>query len=86
MGCLVQVPVETGSVLFRGLDAGFESDSGFREAFAKVFGEAPGRARGTALLTASWIETPLGPMLANRLAFAPSVEGISVDATPQPSR
>jgi AraC family transcriptional regulator, regulatory protein of adaptative response / methylated-DNA-[protein]-cysteine methyltransferase len=47
-----------------GLDAGFESDSGFREAFAKVFGDAPGRARETALLVASWIETPLGPMLA----------------------
>src|SRR6185436_7240810 len=47
-----------------GLDAGFESDSGFREAFAKVFGDAPGRARDTALLVASWVETPLGPMLA----------------------
>jgi len=47
-----------------GMDAGFESDSGFREAFARVFGETPGRARGTALLTAAWIETPLGPMLA----------------------
>ena len=47
-----------------GMDAGFESDSGFREAFARVFGETPGRARGTALLTATWIETPLGPMLA----------------------
>jgi AraC family transcriptional regulator of adaptative response/methylated-DNA-[protein]-cysteine methyltransferase len=48
-----------------GLDAGFESDSGFREAFARVFGDAPGRARTSAPpLTASWIETPLGPMLA----------------------
>src|SRR5436190_4500100 len=47
-----------------GLDAGFDSDSGFREAFARVFGEAPGRARDRALLIASWIETPLGPMLA----------------------
>jgi AraC family transcriptional regulator of adaptative response/methylated-DNA-[protein]-cysteine methyltransferase len=47
-----------------GLDAGFESDSGFREAFARVFGDAPGRARDKALLIASWIETPLGPMLA----------------------
>jgi AraC family transcriptional regulator of adaptative response/methylated-DNA-[protein]-cysteine methyltransferase len=47
-----------------GLDAGFDSDSGFREAFARVFGDAPGRARERALLTASWIETPLGPMLA----------------------
>jgi len=47
-----------------GLDAGFESDSGFRDAFARVFGDAPGRARDRALLKASWIETPLGPMLA----------------------
>jgi AraC family transcriptional regulator, regulatory protein of adaptative response / methylated-DNA-[protein]-cysteine methyltransferase len=47
-----------------GMDAGFESDSGFRDAFAKVFGETPGRARGTALLTATWIESPLGRMLA----------------------
>lgn len=47
-----------------GMDAGFESDSGFREAFARVFGETPGRARDTDLLFAAWIETPLGPMLA----------------------
>jgi AraC family transcriptional regulator of adaptative response/methylated-DNA-[protein]-cysteine methyltransferase len=47
-----------------GFDAGFESDSGFREAFARVFGETPARARDTELLFASWIETPLGPMLA----------------------
>jgi AraC family transcriptional regulator, regulatory protein of adaptative response / methylated-DNA-[protein]-cysteine methyltransferase len=47
-----------------GLDAGFESDSGFREAFAKVFGDTPGSARDKALLTATWIESPLGPMLA----------------------
>jgi AraC family transcriptional regulator, regulatory protein of adaptative response / methylated-DNA-[protein]-cysteine methyltransferase len=52
------------STLDAGMDAGFESDSGFREAFARVFGETPGRARGTDVLTASWIETPLGPMLA----------------------
>jgi AraC family transcriptional regulator of adaptative response/methylated-DNA-[protein]-cysteine methyltransferase len=45
-------------------DAGFESDSGFREAFARVFGETPGAARDTPLLTATWLETPLGPMLA----------------------
>jgi AraC family transcriptional regulator, regulatory protein of adaptative response / methylated-DNA-[protein]-cysteine methyltransferase len=46
------------------LDAGFESDSGFRAAFARVFGETPGDARDTPLLTATWTETPLGPMLA----------------------
>ena len=47
-----------------GMDAGFESDSGFRDAFARVFGDTPGRARDKALLTATWIESPLGPMLA----------------------
>jgi AraC family transcriptional regulator of adaptative response/methylated-DNA-[protein]-cysteine methyltransferase len=47
-----------------GLDAGYDSDSGFREAFSRVFGETPGRARDAALLQAAWIETPLGPMLA----------------------
>jgi AraC family transcriptional regulator of adaptative response/methylated-DNA-[protein]-cysteine methyltransferase len=46
------------------LDAGFESQSGFRDAFARVFGDAPGRSRGRVLLTARWLETPLGPMLA----------------------
>jgi AraC family transcriptional regulator, regulatory protein of adaptative response / methylated-DNA-[protein]-cysteine methyltransferase len=55
---------EGSPTLDAGMDAGFESDSGFRAAFARVFGDAPGRARETALLTASWIETPLGPMLA----------------------
>ena len=52
------------STLDAGLDAGFESDSGFREAFTRAFGETPGRARGSALLVAAWIETPLGPMVA----------------------
>lgn len=47
-----------------GMDAGFESDSGFRDAFARVFGDTPGRARDKALLTATWIESPLGPLLA----------------------
>jgi AraC family transcriptional regulator of adaptative response/methylated-DNA-[protein]-cysteine methyltransferase len=46
------------------MDAGFDSDSGFREAFARVFGDAPGRSRDKAVLTARWLESPLGPMLA----------------------
>lgn len=55
---------EGADTLSAGLDAGFESSSGFREAFARVFGDAPGRARGEAMLTGRWLETPLGPMLA----------------------
>jgi AraC family transcriptional regulator, regulatory protein of adaptative response / methylated-DNA-[protein]-cysteine methyltransferase len=45
---------------------GFQSISGFRDAFARLFGEPPGRAvEGLAsCLTARWIDTPLGSMLA----------------------
>ncbi len=43
---------------------GFESESGFRDAFARVFGAPPGRGRGTRCLLARWLETPLGAMVA----------------------
>jgi AraC family transcriptional regulator of adaptative response/methylated-DNA-[protein]-cysteine methyltransferase len=46
------------------LDHGFESGSGFRDAFARVFGTAPSQARDVDCLYARWFETPLGPMLA----------------------
>jgi AraC family transcriptional regulator of adaptative response/methylated-DNA-[protein]-cysteine methyltransferase len=66
---------------------GYESESGFREAFEEVFGAAPGKARSRARsatgsgakgerpreLVACWIETPLGPMLA-----AASDSGVSL--------
>lgn len=46
------------------LDRGYESSSGFRAAFVRVFGAAPrGAKRGDCLL-ARRIETPLGTMLA----------------------
>lgn len=44
--------------------AGYASESGFREAFARVFGAPPGRAGDIASLQARWLDTPLGPMLA----------------------
>lgn len=47
------------------LSNGFESHSGFRSAFAKTFGQAPGSARETTdCLKAALLDTPLGPMLA----------------------
>jgi AraC family transcriptional regulator of adaptative response/methylated-DNA-[protein]-cysteine methyltransferase len=46
------------------LDAGYDSESGFREAFGKHFGKPPGQARGAEAATAAWIRTPLGPMIA----------------------
>lgn len=46
--------------------SGFRSESGFRSAFAQLFGTSPGRAlrSGRAPLWVTWLETPLGVMLA----------------------
>lgn len=46
------------------LDAGFDSASGFRNAFARLFGHPPHILRGAADLRADWIDTPLGGMIA----------------------
>ncbi len=46
------------------IDAGFESASAFRTAFASLIGMAPGAFRKEALLQADWIDTPLGAMVA----------------------
>lgn len=48
-------------------EAGFESESGFRDAFARLLGTSPGRARGKAAAPAAMVtrlSTPLGPMIA----------------------
>jgi AraC family transcriptional regulator of adaptative response/methylated-DNA-[protein]-cysteine methyltransferase len=46
-------------------DSGFESHSGFREAFVRVFGDAPGRSRENGdRVVITMLETPLGPLLA----------------------
>jgi AraC family transcriptional regulator, regulatory protein of adaptative response / methylated-DNA-[protein]-cysteine methyltransferase len=43
---------------------GYESVSGFREAFQRLFGETPGRSRSSRLLVFTRLLTPLGPMVA----------------------
>ena len=48
-------------------DHGYESHSGFRDAFARLFGEAPGRASKAAggdFIRLAWIDGPLGPIVA----------------------
>ncbi len=46
-------------------DSGFESHSGFREAFSRIFGDAPGRSRKNGeRVVITMLETPLGPLLA----------------------
>jgi AraC family transcriptional regulator of adaptative response/methylated-DNA-[protein]-cysteine methyltransferase len=45
-------------------EAGYESPSGFRDAFERLFGATPGRSRGTTVVRLERLPTPLGPMLA----------------------
>ncbi|MFH1017680.1 MAG: methylated-DNA--[protein]-cysteine S-methyltransferase [Pseudomonadota bacterium] len=46
------------------LDHGYESNSGFREAFFRTFGAPPGKSRDGNCVTVAWIESPLGPLVA----------------------
>lgn len=46
------------------MNHGFESHSGFRDAFGRLIGRAPGRSRSMGLVTLSWLESPLGPLVA----------------------
>jgi AraC family transcriptional regulator of adaptative response/methylated-DNA-[protein]-cysteine methyltransferase len=46
------------------LGHGYESLSGFRDAFAKTFGQPPGHARAADCVVTTWVESPLGPLLA----------------------
>jgi AraC family transcriptional regulator of adaptative response/methylated-DNA-[protein]-cysteine methyltransferase len=50
---------------------GYESLSGFRAAFAQTFGRPPGKSQEIDCLLTSWIESPLGPLIA-----AASADGI----------
>ena len=52
-----------GSVLDAQLDAGFDSPSGFRSAYAKIFGTAPAKGAAEPLYI-DWLETPMGRMIA----------------------
>ena len=50
------------------MENGFESHSGFRDAFARTFGDAPGRSRTADCIVCTWIESPLGPLVAGATA------------------
>jgi AraC family transcriptional regulator of adaptative response/methylated-DNA-[protein]-cysteine methyltransferase len=57
--------IRLGSGLLEaGWDHGYESSSGFRQAFSEVFGKSPGKCRDADCILAAWVETPCGPMVA----------------------
>jgi AraC family transcriptional regulator of adaptative response/methylated-DNA-[protein]-cysteine methyltransferase len=46
------------------LGNGYESHSGFRDAFVRTFGRTPGTSHGLDQIVVSWIESPIGPLVA----------------------
>ncbi|PVE21458.1 bifunctional transcriptional activator/DNA repair enzyme protein Ada [Microvirga sp. KLBC 81] len=64
LGLAVNRLQQGGSVMDAQLDAGYESGSGFRDAVTRLIGDAPARATGRTILTAQWLDTPIGAMLA----------------------
>ena len=55
---------QENKVIDTAFDSGFDSLSGFAEAFRKATGFAPSKSRSRQLITVDRILTPLGPMLA----------------------
>ncbi len=45
------------------LGNGYESHSGFREAFTRLFGLPPGQGRTAGCVVVAWTESPVGPLL-----------------------
>jgi len=64
LGLAVGTLQQGGSVMDAQLDAGYESGSGFREAISRLIGDAPTRMTAHQILTAQWLDTPIGAMLA----------------------
>ncbi|MBB65332.1 MAG: bifunctional transcriptional activator/DNA repair enzyme protein Ada [Waddliaceae bacterium] len=57
--------VKSGESLIQAqLSVGYESSSGFRDAFSKIMGKAPNKSKETRVFNAAWIDTELGPMIA----------------------
>lgn len=64
MGMAMKEIKEGASVIDAQLSAGYESGSGFRDAFERIMGAAPSTSERQLVLRAAWIDTPLGPMIA----------------------
>jgi AraC family transcriptional regulator of adaptative response/methylated-DNA-[protein]-cysteine methyltransferase len=45
-------------------ESGYESHSGFRDAFVRLFGDTPRNSRGRNFVFLAWLKSPLGPLVA----------------------
>lgn len=64
MGLAMKQIREGDAIIDAQLSTGYESSSGFRDAFSRIMGSAPTKSSSSTILKASWLDTPLGPMLA----------------------
>lgn len=63
MGIALKQIRNGASVIEAQQESGYESGSGFRDAFSRIMGSPPS-AKHHRILKAEWIDTPLGPMVA----------------------
>jgi AraC family transcriptional regulator of adaptative response/methylated-DNA-[protein]-cysteine methyltransferase len=64
MGLAMKQIREGDAVIAAQLATGYESSSGFRDAFARIMGAAPTLLANDNILKAAWLDTRLGPMIA----------------------
>lgn len=64
LGLALKQIKENKSVIDAQLNSGYDSGSGFRDAFSKIMKAPPIKSKEVELLKADWIDTPLGPMIA----------------------
>lgn len=64
MGHALQQIREGNNLMEVAMDQGYDSYSGFQEAFRNTFGDPPGRSRNTDCVSVAWMESPLGPFIA----------------------
>jgi AraC family transcriptional regulator of adaptative response/methylated-DNA-[protein]-cysteine methyltransferase len=59
---------DNGSLDAAVFESGYDSHSGFRDAFARTFGDTPGSYRSGECVLLSWVRSPLGPLVAGATA------------------
>ncbi len=64
MGLAIKQIREGNSVIDVQLSTGYESSSGFRDAFSRIMGAAPTLVDSKRIFKAAWLDTILGPMIA----------------------
>jgi AraC family transcriptional regulator of adaptative response/methylated-DNA-[protein]-cysteine methyltransferase len=64
LGDAFQMIKEGAPVSQAASSVGYESESGFREAFARAFGTTPAEAAGGEAILLDWIPSPVGPLIA----------------------